>query len=189
MEKRSNSSYIHWVAEAALMLTLMLVVQLLTFVLPKSVPLISQLLTGSLVNLVLIVGSGSVGLAVVVVAAIISPLLAFLLGQMPFPQMIPVIAAGNLIIVIITWVSFQNRKKIKQNLIMDIMGIISGAVVKWLFLWNTTIWIMLPIFFANNPKAKNLAVMFSWPQLATALIGGALALFVLPSIRNFRKVR
>ena len=37
------------------------------------------------------------------------------------------------------------------------------------------------------PMLKMLPTMFAWPQLATALIGGTLALLVVPVIRKALK--
>jgi hypothetical protein len=178
---------VSWIAQAALLLAILLVVQLVAFTIPKSVPIVSQLFTGTLVNLVLIVGSATVGLAGTAVAAFLSPMLAFVLGQMKFVHMILPVGIGNLLIVVITWMFFRRRDALKQPVIMDSLGILLGAIVKWLFLWVFTVLIIVPMFFLETPAANALSTMFSWPQLITALLGGVIAVLVLPAIRNYRK--
>ena len=188
---QKNSKAAVWVAEAALLLALLAVVQLLTFAIPKSVPIVSQLFTGSLVNMVLIVGAGTVGLSGTAVAAIASPLLAYAFGQMTFPQMIPVVAVGNLILVIALWFFLRPvAGPWASGTGRGILGIIVGAAAKTAFLWGATVWVILPMFFAGKASAaKKLSMMFSWPQAVTAVIGGILALLVLPAIRTYRKKR
>ena len=187
MGNNRNSKRAAWLAQAALMLVLLYVVQLITI---ANIPLLGQIITGSLVNLVLIVAGGSIGLSASIVAAISSPAFAFLMGKMAFAQMIPVIAAGNVIIVVVAWAFFRNRHRITFGMIADVGGIVFGAVAKWLFLWGATLWIMLPVVFGGEQTvASKLGLMFSWPQLVTALIGGVLALFVLPAIRSYNNKR
>lgn len=181
-----------WVAESALLIALLVVVQLLTFAVPKSVPLVSQLFTGSLVNLVLIMGAGTVGFSGAAIAAVISPVLAFLFGQMAIPQMIPVVIVGNIVIVAITWAFFVNDNKFSKGKAFgfDLAGVIVGAAVKTLVLYGATVLLMVPVFFKGMPKiAKNVTMMFSWPQAVTAVIGGVLALIIIPRLRTFLKSR
>ena len=188
---RKNQKAISWVAESALLLALLVVVQLLTFAVPKSVPLIGQLFTGSLVNLVLIVGVGSVGFSGTAVAAVASPLFAYAFGQMPFPQMILIVALGNLVIVAVLGAFFRRSDSGKApSPAWNAAGVIVGAAAKTAFLWIATVWLMIPVFFGRNSAvASKLALMFSWPQAVTAVIGGALALLILPTIRAYRSRR
>lgn len=188
MEKKRNR--IFWVAQAGLLIALLVVVQLLTFLMPKSVPLIGQLFTGTLVNLVLIVGAGAVGFAGTAAAAVLSPVLAFAFGQMLFPPMIPVVAIGNLVIVTVTWAFFTQRGRQSRPLgpMSGIIGVVCGAVAKTAFLWLSTVLVVVPAFFGGKKVvAQLLSLMFSWPQLVTAFVGGSLALVVLRFIRVYRE--
>lgn len=188
---RKNRKATVWVAEAALLLALLVVVQLLTFAVPKSAPLVGQLFTGSLVNMVLIVGVGSIGYSGTAVAAVASPLLAYAFGQMTFPQMIPVVALGNLVIITVLWAFLRSTGSDRSpGTGRTIAGIAAGAVAKTAFLWAATVWMIVPMFFGGKkPVAQKLAMMFSWPQLVTAAIGGVLALLILPAIRTYRERR
>lgn len=185
-----NQRMIVWVVEAALLLALLVVVQLLTFAVPKSLPVVGQLFTGSLVNMVLIVGAGSVGFAGTAVAAVLSPVLAFAFGQMTIPPMIPVVAVGNLAIVAVTWAFFRPADGRAPGTGRGFAGVVVGAVVKTAFLWATTVLLMVPVFFAGKPQVgQKLSLLFSWPQAVTALIGGVLALLILPAVRTYRSRR
>lgn len=188
---KNQKSAVVWVAQAGLMLALLVVVQLLSFALPKA-PLVSQLITGSLVNLVLIVGAGVAGFSGTAVAAVLSPVLALIFGQMPFPQMVPVVAVGNLVIVALAFAFFSRDERFKGGVrvLFGAAGIAVGAVAKTAFLWGATVLFVLPVFFAaKTPVAQKLSLMFSWPQLVTAVIGGILALVVMPPLRTFRRHR
>lgn len=185
-----NQKGIVWVVEAALLLALLVVVQLLTFAIPKGVPILGQLFTGSLVNMVLIVGAGSVGFAGTAVAAILSPVLAFAFGQMAFPVMIPVVAVGNLAIVAVTWAFFRPVGGKVPGTGRGFAGVVVGAMAKTAFLWGATVLLMVPVFFSAKPQVgEKLSLMFSWPQAATAVIGGVLALLILPAVRTYRSRR
>ena len=183
----NNTMGLLWVAQAAMLIALLVVVQLITFILPKSVPLVSQLITGSLVNLVLIVGAGTVGFSGAAIAAVLSPVLAFLFAQMLFPQMIPVVAIGNLVIVGVTWLFFTAARREDKSL-LNLAGIAAGAIVKTAVLWAAAAIIVVPLFFSANPKVGgSISLMFSWPQLVTAIIGGLVALAVIPPVRTALK--
>lgn len=182
-----NRKAVTWVTESALLLALLVVVQLLTFAVPKSLPLVGQLFTGSLVNLVLIVGAGSVGFSGAAVAGVASPLLAYAFGQMVFPQMIAVVAIGNIVIVAVLWAFLRSTDSDRPVVSgRSVLGIVIGAVAKTAFLWAATVLLIIPWFFKGSKLAAKLALMFSWPQTITAVIGGALALLVLPAVRTFR---
>lgn len=185
-----NNRTILWVAQSALLIALLVVVQLLTFAIPKGMPLVSQIFTGSLVNLVLIMGAGTVGFSGAAIAAVISPILAFLFGQMTMPPMIPVVIAGNIVIVAITWAFFINDHKFSKGKAFgfDLAGVVVGAIVKTLVLFGAAMLIVVPVFFSGKPKVvANITLMFSWPQAVTAVIGGVLALIIVPRLRTFIK--
>ena len=64
-----------------------------------------------------------------------------------------------------------------------IAGIIAGSVVKAGFLYASVkafLWFMK----VNEPVAITLTTLFSWPQLVTAIIGGAITFAVIPAIKK-----
>ncbi len=169
-----------WITRTATYLALLVIVQFST----KG---FSPFVTGSLVNFLLIITGLTVGLTSGLSLAIISPILAFILGiqVFPTPLMIPVIFTSNMILVFITWYStkYSHRNEVKQKKLIQISGSVLGALLKFVFLWVFTSLVLGPIF--NLPPV--IIFFFSWPQLVTALIGGALALAIYPVLTKILK--
>ena len=135
----------------------------------------SQFVIGSLVNAVLIIAVGSVNVYSGLVVSIITPMVAYLQGQLPFPLLIPIVAIGNALIVVVYYFLQRYNKYV---------GIIFGSIAKSLFLY-LGVQQMLKMIQGTIPDAQftkvsvALSASFSWPQLVTALIGGFIALIVL----------
>ena len=128
-----------------------------------------QLVTGSLVNLVLCVTALYMGWGSGLVLALISPLLAWLLGIGPaFPALVPCIALGNAAYVLLLSVK---KWEIRWKLPV-------AAVVKMLVLRIVIGNFVAPLVV---PAAKLIPVitMFGLPQLYTALIGGVLGALIV----------
>ena len=169
-----------WITRTAIFLALLVIVQFVT----KG---LSPFVTGSLVNLLLIITGLTVGLTSGLSLAVISPVLAGLLGVQVFPTpfMIPVIVVSNMIIVFITWyfTQYSIKNEVKQKKLLQVFGTVLGALVKFAFLWVFTSLVLGPIF-----KLPTLILFFfSWPQLVTALIGGAFALAIYPVLSKVLK--
>jgi hypothetical protein len=129
-----------------------------------------QLITGTLVNAMLLISAGFVGMWSGVVISLLTPVIAFLFGIMKFPLMIPFIMVGNAIYVII-FSLFRNKP----------IGMVLGAFVKFLWL-SASVYFMLPWFGVKVPAL--VVQMFSFPQLMTAILGGVLSLAVLAALRK-----
>lgn len=133
---------------------------------------LSQFITGPMVNAILIIAVLAVGLTGGLTIAALSPLFSFLISPSPImqavPQLIPVIMIGNAILVLCVYL-LKNK-----NLIA---GLISGAVLKAAFLWVGVSMLVIPIFgqALKDPQKIALTAMFSYNQLITAAIGGAIA--------------
>lgn len=174
------SKKIRWITETAVMLALLVAVQGITSGLGN------QFVTGSCVNLILAVTSLVVGLWGGVVVAAVSPFLAFLFGIGPkFVQLLPAVAAGNLVLVIVLSLVIGDKK---QPLWRNVAGWIGAAVAKFLTLYLLMVKLLVPTLVSGGviPQKASavLSAQFSWPQLVTALIGGALALAILPVLRK-----
>ncbi len=158
-------------AQTALLLALCIAFQTL-----KS---ISVYITGPLVNAILILATLAIGPLGGLLIALFSPVAAFFLGATPvmnlIPAMMPVVMAGNSILVLAVWLLG------KKNLVA---GLLSGSVCKAGFLWLTVWYAILPLFSQNIPEAKRPAmvavvrVQFSVTQLITALLGSFIAWLV-----------
>ena len=169
-----------WITETAVMLALLVAVQGITSGLGN------QFITGSCVNLILSVTALMVGLWGGVAVAAISPFVAFLFGIGPkFIQLIPVIAVGNLVLVLV--LTLLKDKKIWRS----VAAWIVAAVAKFGTLYLLMVKLVVPALVAGGTipakAAATIAVQFGWPQLVTALIGGGLALVIVPALRKALK--
>jgi len=154
------------ITRTALMLALTIVFQVIGRYIPLGPN--SNFIVGPLVNACLLITASLVGFFGAAFIAIAAPFGAILTGAtVPLP-FTPFIALGNLVLVIIFYLLMKKS---------SIVGIIAGSIVKFLTLYASI------LVFTNLAKipAKKASVMiftFGWPQLVTALIGGAIALVV-----------
>jgi hypothetical protein len=94
---------------------------------------------------------------------------------MALAPLVPFIILSNILLVLFV-VSFKNDSKW--------WVFPSAAIIKFLFLFSTSIWAIELLF--HGSLVKTASVMFSWPQLVTALIGGAIALVLIKKSANMR---
>ena len=175
------------ITQTGMMLALIIISQyigsLITAPIQGFIP-IGQLIAGSLVNMILILSAYIVGLIPGIMIGIFSSILAQLLGISKIPAMMPVIAFGNVLIVAVVWVFFKISKgNLKST--YTILGLISGAGIKCAAIWILAQGLVIPAL--TQIPEKQLTVMsmsFSWPQGITALIGGVMALIILPVLKK-----
>ncbi len=173
---------IRWITETAIMLALLVTLQSLT-------KPMGQLVTGSCVNAVLAVSALVGGLGSGLTVALISPVMAYLLGIAPQILTVPAIMAGNgVYVVLLSLLSDKSGK----NLVKQAIAWIAAAAAKFAALYIIVVKIICGVMSASlleagtlkAPMLKALPATFSWPQLFTALIGGAVALAIVPVIRK-----
>lgn len=181
--KATNSSKIRFITRTALGVALVVVAQLIGKLIPSIAVIfgpfsVSQLITGTLVNCVLVVFTLRVGVWSGVVIGILSSILATLLGVGPIvPAVTPLIAAGNALICVAFWLVAVRAKK---NVVA---ASVAGAVVKCAFLW-LTVPAVLALVGAPEKQAAMLGIMFSWPQGITALCGGLLGGYIAKLVKR-----
>lgn len=173
---------IWWITETAVMLALLVTLQTLT-------KPMGQLVTGSFVNAVLAVTVLVAGLYSGVTVALISPVLAYLLGIAPQILTVPAIMVGNTVyVVLLYFIAGTDSKKVLRRAAAWIIA----ATVKFATLYAIVVWLICGVFAERlmdggtlkAPMLNMLPATFSWPQLITALIGGAVALIIAPLIRK-----
>ncbi|MEA5039734.1 MAG: ECF transporter S component [Clostridiaceae bacterium] len=170
-----NKKTLRWITRTAIFVALLVVVQAAT------AGLGNQFVTGSAVNLILIVSVMTCGLSSGATVAIVSPLFAKLFGIGPLWQIIPMIMLGNFVLVLL-WRLLGNRGDRKM---WYPVALIAAAGIKFLVLWlGVAKWIVPIVLGLPAPKAAVVSAAFSWPQLVTALIGGVLAILVLPLVKK-----
>ena len=176
------SKKIRWITKTAVMLALLVCLQALT-------KPMGQLVTGSCVNAILAVSVLVGGLSSGLVVALCSPVLAFLLGIAPQILTVPAIMAGNSVFVILLSVLADKTGK---NMIKQIIAWIVAAAAKFAALYAIVVLLICGVLSENllaagvlkAPMLNALPATFSWPQLITALIGGAVALSITPVLRK-----
>lgn len=161
-----------WMTRTAVLLALLIALQAVTK------PL-GQLFTGSCVNLVLGIAALFGGVWCGAAVALLSPLFAFLLGIGPaFPQLVPMIAAGNTAFVLLLYFGGQNAAEKRW------LAVIVSAAGKFLALYLLIVKLTLPLLGLPEKQTAMLSASFAWPQLLTALIGGALAALIYPVLKK-----
>ena len=176
------SKKIRWITETALMLALLICLQALT-------KPMGQLVTGSCVNAILAISALVGGLSCGLVVALCSPVLAFLLGIAPQILTVPAIMAGNCVYVVLLALLADKSGK---NILKQIIAWIVAAVAKFAALYAIVVGLICGVLSEGllaagtlkPPMLKALPATFSWPQLFTALIGGAVALLITPVLRK-----
>ena len=176
------SKKIRWITETAVMLALLVCLQALT-------KPMGQLVTGSCVNTILAVSALVGGLTSGLVVALCSPILAFLLGIAPQILTVPAIMAGNSVFVILLSVLADKTGK---NMIKQMIAWIVAAAAKFAALYAIVVLLICGVLSENllaagvlkAPMLNALPATFSWPQLITALIGGAVALSITPVLKK-----
>jgi hypothetical protein len=164
-----------WITRTAVFIALLIGAQFVTR------PL-GQLVTGSLVNLILIVSGMTCGLASGLFVSVVSPVFATLLGIGPqFWPLAPFQMAGNAVIVT-AWYLLGGKN---VNFARYAAALPVAAVSKFLVLYLGIVKIAIPYFFdLPQPQAERFSAIFSFPQLITAAIGGGLAIAALPLLKK-----
>ncbi len=178
---------IRWITQTAVLLALLVALQAITK------PL-GQLVTGSCVNAILAIAALFGGLSCGLTVALISPIFAFLLGIAPnFITVLPIML-GNACFVSLLWlIAGKNCKPLWKQPV----ALLTAAAVKFGVLYLLVVQVICGIaadgllgkkigqtVLLAPPMLKMLPAMFTWPQLITALIGGAVALAMVPILRK-----
>ncbi len=169
------SKKVRLITETAVLLALLVTVQYLT----RS---FGQLITGSCVNMVLAVGAIMCGVYGGGALALLSPFLAYFLGIGPqLLPIVPAIALGNFVYVILISL-ICGSKELKP--VRAVAGIIVGSVVKFVTLYIVVVKVLCNVLTLKEQQIATFTAMFSYPQLITALVGGAVALLAASVLKK-----
>ena len=179
-----------WITETAVMLALLICLQWVGGFIPM--PLARQLITGTMVNCVLAVTVLVAGRSSGVAVALVSPVFAYLFKIAPVFTAVPMIMVGNLCYVLLLslFLDKSRRPFWKQP-----VALATASVTKFAALYLLGVKLTCGLLFNTlngktfagetlmNPKVmKQLMTMFAWPQLVTAIVGGILALLIVPTL-------
>jgi hypothetical protein len=147
-----TSRNILFITRTAILMALTLVIQMMGM---------PQYATGPLVNTMLYIASVFVGIFGGVAIGLVTPVIAFWRGILPPPlgPMIPFIALGNAVLVIVYGLIGKRNKYV---------AVVLASVIKYLVMAGA-----VRLVVAVPPK---IAQMMQVPQLITALAGGAIAI-------------
>lgn len=173
--------------ETAVLLALLVTLQAVTK------PL-GQLVTGSCVNALLAIATLFTGLGSGLTIALISPVLAFLLGIAPnFITVLPIMLGNTCFIVLLHLLIKTPRLPVWTQP----LAVCAAAAVKFGVLYLLVVKVICgvasgallgkklgDIVVLAPPMLKLLPTMFAWPQLFTALIGGGIALLITPLLKK-----
>ena len=176
-----------WITETAVMLALLVTLQALTK--PRG-----QLVTGSCVNAVLAISVLLVGMSSGITIALISPVCAYLFGIAPnFVTVLPIMIGNVCFVVLLRLIAGETHKPIWRQPV----ALVAAAGVKFGVLYLLVVKVICgiasgallgkklgDIVVLAPPMLNMLPTMFAWPQLFTALIGGAVALLITPVLRK-----
>lgn len=176
---------LRWVTETAVMLALLVALQALT-------KPMGQIITGSFVNAILAVTVLFAGLGSGITVSLISPVLAYLLGIAPQILTVPAIMAGNTVFVLVLY-CISGRKT--ASVPVRIAAWLGSAAAKFITLYAIVVWLICGVFAPallasgalKEPMLKILPATFSWMQLVTALIGGGVAMVIVPVLKKALK--
>ncbi len=184
---------IYWITETAALLALLIALQWAGSQIP--VPGIKQLVTGSFVNCVLLVAALLVGKSSGLVIALVSPVFAFLLKIAPGMILsVPLIALANVsYILLVSLIAGKTGKPLWRQPV----ALAAGSVVKFGVLYLLGVKLFGGILFntlsgqtllgmelMSQKVLKQMTGAFSVTQLITALIGGTVALLIVPVLRK-----
>ena len=134
----------------------------------------SQWITGPVINAILILATVIIGPMEAILLGLMPSAIALSTGLLPIAlaPMVPFIMIGNAVLVVL----FHYLRG--QNFALR-LGL--SALLKFAFLHFSVVFIMSALL--QNEIVSKLAIMMSWPQFVTAVIGG---IIVYPIIKSNR---
>ena len=170
----SNKEKILEIARTSLFIALLIVLQMATA---------SQVVTGPVVNLMLILSVMTCGLAPGLYVAAFSPVIAKILGIGPLWSLIPFIAAGNVSLVFL-W-HFIGNRNMGRKYFAYVAALACASVAKFLVLYIGIVRIAVPMILGlPEQQSAVISIMFSIPQLINAIVGGIFAIVLLPALKK-----
>jgi len=134
-----------------------------------------QWITGPIVNAMFLIAVVLLGSQNAILLALLPSTIALGVGLLPaiLAPMVPFIIISNVIFIL----GFHYLRD--KNFWL---GVVVASVLKFIFLWSTSFVVISLLL--KKELATNVSAIMSWPQLATALIGGLLAYIFLKKIKQ-----
>lgn len=139
-----------------------------------------QLLTGSIVNMMLLINTMFVGLIGGALIGLVTPFIGLALGIAGNIMVVPFIAVSNVLYVLsfmfMTKLFKVGNKNKVLNIIFTILAVIIASIIKFMFIYFVGLKLFLPIIMAKIPPV--LTTTLGITQLFTALIGGSMFIII-----------
>ncbi len=135
----------------------------------------NQIITGSVINATLFLAVLTLDIQSAILIGLIPSIVALSVGLLPAPlaPMIPFIMfANSLLIIVFNWLKERNYW----------LGVIVASLIKFLFLFGASSIVINLLL--KQELASKVSIMMSWPQLATAIIGGIIAFGVYKIVKK-----
>lgn len=163
--------------KSALFLAIAIVFQALG----KSFPQLSQFVTGSIINAILLITICVCDKWWALCVGTLTPVLAALTGQLapPLVPFVPFIMLGNALFILIFALLINNKTYSKY------IAILPAAFTKFIFLFLSVTYIV-QLF--NIKLPKKVAAAMGIPQLITALIGGIFACLIIEALKKRKQI-
>lgn len=145
----------------ALLLALALMFQGIRLIVPLP-PFAGMFIIGSLVNATLVLAVRYTGILPSLLMSALLPIVAFMQGQIALFLLIPVVAVGNMFLVLLCH-CFWNQYSIIVVPLMKTLTLYLGCFM------------VIELFAIAPPIAEVVMLMLSWPQLVTSGLGILLA--------------
>lgn len=141
-----------------------------------------QWLTGPIVNAILILILFLVGIRSAMVVALVPSLMALSGGLLPaiLAPVVPFIMISNAIFVLSIDRIYDWSKNMNRGYWL---GVLAGAFLKFVFLYFSVSFITKLLI--KQDLAVKVMQMMSWPQFATAIMGGMIAWVILKWLKRF----
>ncbi|OGZ78178.1 MAG: hypothetical protein A2358_02405 [Candidatus Staskawiczbacteria bacterium RIFOXYB1_FULL_37_44] len=139
----------------------------------------NQLITGSIVNALLFISASIMGIEAAFLLCLVPSLISLYTGLLPLAiaPMIPFIMTGNALLILV-FVTIKNWGVGPPNFWA---AAIPAAIIKYIFIFSAGTILANSIL---HGIAKNVFLMISWPQLATAIAGAAIAFLFLKTVKR-----
>jgi thiamine transporter ThiT len=179
-----RNKHVLWLTQTAVFTALAIVLQF------AAAQFGNQIVTGSVVNFMLIISTVLCGFPTGATISFVAPIVIRLIGVgPPFYQLVPFIALGNLTLVAV-WFLFaracQARERKKRYLYPA--ALILAALCKFAVLYAGVVMFAGQVLLKLPPNSP-IMLAYSFPQLITATVGGVLAIAALPLLERAVKPR
>jgi len=140
-----------------------------------------QWVTGPIVNAILIIALFLIGVRSALVLAVMPSMMALAGGLLPaiLAPAVPFIMISNMLFVLVIDFIYSRTKNEKSGYWA---GVVAGALLKFSFLFLSVNFITKLLI--KKELVFKVVQMMSWPQLATAVMGGIIAWAVLRGLKR-----